>query len=64
LCVKRLGSGVFFCSTAAHFSAAFDTLHFTVVTTSYLGAIFVMVRGFDNIQSCWHGVHLGGLGDG
>ena len=37
-------------------AGGFDTLHFTVAITSYLGAIFVMVRGFDNIQSGWHGI--------
>ena len=29
----------------------FDVVHFIVTITTYLGAIFVMVRGFDNIHS-------------
>jgi hypothetical protein len=32
------------------FGSPFETLQVVVVTTSYLGAIFVMVRGFDNIN--------------
>ena len=40
------GSGL---STAL--SSDFGTLHFTVVTTSYLGAIFLMVRGYDTLYS-------------
>ena len=32
------------------FGSPFETLHIAVVTTTYLGAIFVMVRGFDNIN--------------
>ncbi len=31
----------------------FDVVHLNVVITTYLGAIFVMVRGFDNIHSGW-----------
>ncbi len=31
----------------------FDVVHLSVTITTYLGAIFVMVRGFDNIHSGW-----------
>jgi hypothetical protein len=33
------------------FSSDFDALHFTVVTTTYLSAIFAMARGLDNIYA-------------
>jgi hypothetical protein len=32
------------------FSNAFDVFHYTLKVTTYLGAIFVMVRGCDNIK--------------
>jgi hypothetical protein len=32
------------------FSSAFDVFHYTLKITTYLGAIFVMVRGCDNIK--------------
>ena len=35
------------------FSDDFDVVHLSVVITTYLGSIFVMVRGFDNIHSGW-----------
>jgi hypothetical protein len=35
------------------FSSDFDTFHYTVTITTYLGAIFVMVRGCDNIRQGW-----------
>ena len=35
------------------FSNDFDTLHYAVTVTTYLGAVFVMVRGCDNIKQGW-----------
>ena len=40
-------------SFSRDFSSDFDTVRSTVSTTTYLGAIFVMVRGFDNIKHGW-----------
>ena len=33
------------------FSTSFDTVRTTIAVTTYLGAIFAMVRGFDNIRT-------------
>jgi hypothetical protein len=35
------------------FSNDFDTFHYAVTITTYLGAIFVMVQGCDNIRQGW-----------
>jgi heme O synthase-like polyprenyltransferase len=35
------------------FSNDFDTFHYAVIITTYFGAIFVMVRGLDNIRQGW-----------
>ena len=44
--------------TAGDFSSDFsggdfDTFHYAVTITIYLGAVFVMVRGCDNIKQGW-----------
>ena len=38
---------------SADFSKDFDVFHYTLNVTAYLGAIFVMVRGCDNIKQGW-----------
>ena len=40
-------------SFSSDFSNDFDTFHYAVTITTYLGAIFVMVRGCDNIRQGW-----------
>ena len=35
------------------FSNDFDTFHYVMTITTYLGAIFVMVRGCDNVRQGW-----------
>jgi hypothetical protein len=35
------------------FNKDFDTIRYAVTTTAYLGAIFVIVRGLDNIRQGW-----------
>jgi hypothetical protein len=51
LSINTTKSGFVFGVSA--FGSPFETLHIAVVATSYLGSIFVMVRGFDNILSGW-----------
>jgi hypothetical protein len=35
------------------FSSGFDTFRYAVTITTYLGGVFVMVRGCDNIKQGW-----------
>jgi hypothetical protein len=38
---------------SSDFSGDFDTFHYAVKITIYLGAVFGMVRGCDNIEQGW-----------
>jgi uncharacterized membrane protein HdeD (DUF308 family) len=38
---------------SSDFSNDFDTFHYAVTVTTYLGAVLVMVRGYDNIRQGW-----------
>jgi hypothetical protein len=47
-----IGRGGF---SAGFFAEAFETFHGDVVFISTLGAVYIMVRGFDNIKRGWVG---------
>jgi len=38
---------------SSDFSNDFDRVHYAVTVTTYLGAVFVMVRGCDSIRQGW-----------